>query len=214
MIATLTFIATAVAASALTTTSAFAADTKTELHAEIGKAAPDFTLPGSDGTSHSLASYRGKIVVLEWVNYECPFVKKHYHDSQRNMQQIQEMAKEKGIIWLSISSSAEGKQGYMSAADAKKMAEDRAAHPTTTLLDHEGAVGKLYEAQTTPHLYIVDAKGILRYRGAIDDKPSTDPADIPTAKNYVRQAIDQLLEGTPVSEPATESYGCSVKYAY
>lgn len=187
---------------------AFAAD------AEVGKAAPEFTLPGSDGKTHSLSSYRGKIVVLEWVNYECPFVKKHYHDSQRNMQKLQDMAHGKGIVWLSVSSSAEGKQGHLSAADAKTMATERGAHPAVTLLDHDGAVGKSYGAKTTPHMYIIDASGILRYQGAIDDTPSTEPADIPTAKNYVRQALDELATGKNVSEPATESYGCSVKYAF
>lgn len=184
-----------------------------EMHAEVDKPAPDFALLGSDGQEHPLSSYKGKIVVLEWVNYECPFVKKHYHEPQRNMQKLQAYAEEKGIVWLSISSSGEGKQGYMNAADAKRLSAERGASPTVTLLDHTGRVGKLYGARTTPHLFVIDVNGILRYMGAIDDAPSTDPDDIAEAKNYVRQAIDELLAGKEVSDQITESYGCSVKYA-
>lgn len=191
-----------------------AAISMAESKTEIDKAAPDFTLPGSDGKEHTLSSYKGKIVVLEWLNYECPFVKKHYHEPQKNMQTLQETATQDGIVWLSISSSAEGKQGYLTAADAQKLVVEKGTKSSATLLDHDGKVGKLYGARTTPHLFIIDAQGTLRYMGAIDDKASTDADDIANSKNYVKQALDELRAGKKVTESVTESYGCSIKYAF
>jgi peroxiredoxin len=177
---------------------------------EIGKAAPAFTLPGADGKTHSLADGKGKFVVLEWNNHECPFVKKQY--SSHTMQALQKKYTTKGVVWLRIVSSAPGKQGYVTAAEATAIAKEEKSAATATLLDPEGKVGRLYNAQTTPHMFIIDPSGKLIYMGAIDDKPSADPADIPGAKNYVSTALDEAFAGKPVSTPATKSYGCSVKY--
>ena len=178
----------------------------------IGKPAPAFTLSGADGKTYSLSQFKGKTVVLEWLNHECPFVKKHYNPSQMNMQKLQKIATSKGVIWLSINSSAEGKQGHLTAADALLATTAKGASPTAVLLDPSGVVGKSYGARTTPHMFIIDGEGTLRYMGAIDSTPSTDPSDIPEAKNYVSQALTELEAGKGISEPTTEPYGCSVKY--
>ncbi len=178
--------------------------------AEIGQAAPGFTLTGIDGAAHSLAEYAGKTVVLEWTNFECPFVKKHYVSG--NMQKLQEEYTAKGVIWLSVNSSAPGNQGNFESAEWQKRAADWNVKSTAILLDPDGTAGHAYGAKTTPHLFIVDGKGALVYRGAIDDAPGTDAAQIAGAKNYVRAALDAVLAGEPVAEPSTKSYGCSVKY--
>ena len=178
--------------------------------ATVGQTAPAFTLTDTSGKKHSLSDFSGKTVVLEWVNHECPFVKKHYGSG--NMQALQREATGKGVVWLSVNSSAPGKQGHLDAKlGAAAIAEKKSAS-TALLLDSEGTVGKLYGAKTTPHMYVIDAKGTLVYAGAIDDKPSTDPADVTGAKNYVRAALDEVLAGKPVTTATTQSYGCSVKY--
>jgi peroxiredoxin len=177
---------------------------------KIGQPAPDFTAVDSHGVSHALGDYRGKIVVLEWTNHQCPFVGKHYGTG--NMQALQQEATAAGVTWLSVISSAPGKQGYVSAAEANALTEQRKAAPTAVLLDPQGVLGRLYDARTTPHMYIIDAAGTLVYMGGIDDKPSTQYADVKTATNYVRVALDEIHHGKPVSKPVTRPYGCSVKY--
>jgi hypothetical protein len=149
-------------------------------------------------------------VVLEWTNHGCPFVKKHYDTG--NMQALQKDFTAKGVIWLSICSSGKGKEGYMSPAEWNKMTAEKAAAPTAVLLDEEGKVGKSYEAKTTPHMFIINPKGELIYKGAIDDKPTFNKDDIKEAINYVKEALDEALAGKPVSIDTTDAYGCSVKY--
>lgn len=178
---------------------------------EVGKPAPDFSAVDSNGKTHKLTGYRGKIVVLEWTNDGCPYVKKHYGSG--NMQSLQKYAAAKGIVWLTIVSSAPGKQGYVDGAQANELTKSRGAAPTAVLLDPEGAVAHLYDARTTPHMFIVNKDGTLVYMGGIDDKPTSNPDDIPSAKNYVRVALDEVLAGKPVAEAVTRPYGCSVKYA-
>ena len=177
---------------------------------QVGKPAPGFTSVDSHGATHSLHDYRGKIVVLEWTNHQCPFVGKHY--TTGNMQALQRAATEAGVTWLSVISSAPGKQGHVTGAEANALTTKRNASPTAVLLDAEGVVGRLYDARTTPHMYIIDAEGTLVYMGGIDDKPSTRHADVKTAKNYVRAALDELSRAQAVSMPVTRPYGCSVKY--
>ncbi len=177
---------------------------------EVGKPAPGFTLKDSTGKEHSLADFKGKTVVLEWVNYGCPFVKKHY--DSKNMQGLQKTAADKGVVWLAICSSAPGKQGNESpdAGKAKTAEYDSAA--TAYLVDEDGKVGKLYHAKTTPEMFVINPEGTLVYMGAIDDNKSPDPAVIAGSKNFVQAALDETLAGKPVSNPSTKSYGCSVKY--
>jgi len=178
--------------------------------AVIAEKAPDFTATDSNGKNHTLASYKGKIVVLEWLNHQCPFVKKHY--GSENMQKLQKAYTGKGVIWLSIISSAPGKQGYCTPEEANSLTGEKGAAPTAVLLDPQGTVGKLYGAKTTPHMFIISEDGVLVYNGAIDDIPSTDIADIAKAKNYVQSALDELLAGKAVSVATSQPYGCSVKY--
>jgi hypothetical protein len=177
---------------------------------KIGKPAPDFTAVDSRGVKHSLGDYRGKIVVLEWTNHQCPYVGKHYNTG--NMQALQQYATDAGVTWLSVISSAPGTQGYVSGTAADALTAKRQATPTAVLLDPEGVVGRLYDARTTPHMYIIDAAGTLVYMGGIDDKPSTQYADVKTATNYVRVALDEVRSAKAVSTPVTRPYGCSVKY--
>jgi peroxiredoxin len=178
--------------------------------ARPGAMAPDFTLPDAGGKNHALADYRGKWVVLEWVNYDCPFVKKHYGSG--NMQKLQKAASDKGVVWLSINSSAPGKQGHFEGdALTQRMATVKAV-PAAYLQDPEGQVGRLYKAKTTPTMFVVNPEGKVVYAGAIDDKPSTDQEDIAKAKNYVQTALDAAMAGKPVEPASTTSYGCGVKY--
>jgi peroxiredoxin len=177
---------------------------------EVGKPAPEFTLQDCSGKSVTLSDYKGKVVVLEWVNHGCPFVVKHYGSG--NMQKLQADATAKGVVWLSICSSAPEKQGHMSAADASKACAEKQTAATAYLLDESGEVGKKYGAKVTPELYVVNAEGLLVYHGAIDDKKSTNPGDIAGAKNYVAAALEEVLASKPVSTPKTDAYGCSVKY--
>jgi len=186
--------------------------TANHLRAEavVGQPAPAFTLADLDGKPVSLASYAGKIVVLEWTNVDCPFVHKHYDSG--NIPKLQQTYTAKGVVWLSINSSAPGQQGNLPAAQIEARRTAWHAASTDYLTDADGRVGRLYGAKTTPHFFIVDASGVLRYAGAIDSIPSPDPADIPHAENYVAEALDALLSGQPVKTASTRSYGCSVKY--
>lgn len=177
---------------------------------EVGKPAPDFTGTDSNGQTQRLSDFRGKTVVLEWTNHDCPFVVKHY--STGNMQAIQRETTAEGIVWLSIISSAPGKQGHVSPQQANELTRSRDAAPTAVILDPSGDIGRLYGAKTTPHMYIVDAEGTLVYMGGIDDRPTARHSDVEGANNYVRTALTQLANGQTVSEPVTRPYGCSVKY--
>lgn len=177
---------------------------------QIGAPAPAFTGVDSTGKSHSLADFRGKTVVLEWTNHDCPFVVKHYGSG--NMQALQREATAAGVVWLAVISSAPGEQGHVSGAEAIRIAGERRAAPSATILDPDGSIGRAYDARTTPHMYVIDPAGTLVYMGGIDDKPSADKADIPAAKNYVRAALDDLRAGRPVATPTSRPYGCSVKY--
>jgi hypothetical protein len=178
--------------------------------AVVGQLAPAFSAPDTTGATRSLADYKGKYVVLEWVNFECPFVGKHYGSG--HMQKLQKEYTGKGVVWLSINSSAAGQQGYYAADKVNALVAQKGASPTAYLLDTAGTIGRAYGAKTTPHMFIVDPRGTLIYAGGIDDTPSTDQADIKTAKNYVQAALDEALAGKPVTTASTQSYGCSVKY--
>jgi len=178
--------------------------------AKLNESAPEFKLTDSNGSEHSLSDFKGKIVVLEWINYDCPFVKKHY--DSKNMQSLQEKYTKEGIIWLAICSSNKGKQGNFSVEEINKRTNERGAKFTAYLIDEDGKVGKMYGAKTTPHMYIIDKSGMLVYAGGIDDKASTDVDDIQDAKNYVASALDELLAGKEVSVQSSTPYGCSVKY--
>ncbi|MBN2710627.1 MAG: thioredoxin family protein [Calditrichaceae bacterium] len=178
--------------------------------AQIGEKAPDFNLTDSNGKQHSLSDYKGKYVVLEWVNFGCPFVQKHYNS--KNMQTLQKEYRDKGVVWLSISSSASGKQGYLSAAEINETLKEKSSQPNAYLIDEDGTVGKLYDAKATPHMYIIDPDGNLIYNGAIDNIRSTNVEDVAKAHNYVSKTLDALLTGEKVEPFSTEAYGCSVKY--
>jgi peroxiredoxin len=176
----------------------------------LGEPAPDFTLTDLDGNQVKLSSFVDKFVVLEWTNYDCPFVKKHYETS--NMQALQNKYIKDGVIWLVINSSAPGKQGNYSINDWKRLAAERQSFPTAILPDESGKAGKLYMAQTTPHMFVIDKNGELVYMGAIDDDPSYAKEGVKTATNYVDKALKEAMEGKPVSTPISRPYGCSVKY--
>jgi peroxiredoxin len=177
---------------------------------KVDAPAPDFSLQNSSGDTVTLSDYKGKYVVLEWTNHLCPYVQKHY--SSDNMQSLQQKYSAKEVIWLSIISSAPGKQGYVSKAEADQLTESRDASPTHVLFDSEGAVGKMYAAKTTPHMYIIDPTGDLRYAGAIDSIKSANPADIEKADNFLDLGMSALLAGQEVTNKLTPPYGCSIKY--
>ena len=176
----------------------------------VGSPAPDFKLTDTDGKTHSLAEHKGKYVVLEWTNPQCPFVQKHYESG--NMQKLQAEYAKKGVVWLSIDSSAQGKEGYLTADQGKTWVKEAGAASTALLLDPDGKVGKLYGAKTTPDMFIVDPEGKLVYAGAIDSIPSANKADIAKATNYVRVGLDEAMSGKAVTTTSTKSYGCGVKY--
>jgi peroxiredoxin len=178
---------------------------------EIGKPAPNFSLPDTNGKTHMLADLKGKYVVLEWYQPDCPFVRKHYRSG--NMQALQKEYTTKGVVWLSIDSSAPGEEGNYPAGKLNEIAAQDSASRTALLVDPTGDVGRLYGAKTTPDMYVIDPKGILVYKGAIDNKRSTDLADVQTATNYVKGALDAVMNGKTVPTTATQPYGCSVKYA-
>jgi peroxiredoxin len=178
---------------------------------KTGAAAPAFTTSATTGKTVSLADQRGKIVVLEWTNHECPYVLKHYDTG--NMQALQKEATGRGVVWLTVISSAPGTQGFVGAAEADQLTASRKAAPTAVLLDPTGAVGKMYGATNTPHMYVIDKAGTLMYAGAIDDRPTTRRSDVQGAQNYVREALQAVAAGQPVKTPVTRAYGCTVKYA-
>src|SRR6202022_2845913 len=176
----------------------------------VGSAAPDFSLTDAKGKTHSLSEYKGKYVVLEWFNPECPFVKKHYGGG--NMQKLQEQYTGKGVAWLTIDSNAPGTEGNLSPEQAEKVANAWKTKQTALLLDPEGKAGRAYGAKNTPNMVIISPEGKIVYQGAIDSKATPNPGDIPSSTNYVKVALDESLSGKPVSNPTTKPYGCSVKY--
>lgn len=178
--------------------------------AVIGQSAPGFTATDSLGKTHRLADFRGKTVVLEWTNAECPFVKKHYGDG--DMQRSQAQARRDGVVWLTINSGAAGKQGHVTADAANALIKTQATASAAYLLDPTGAIGRLYGAKTTPHMFVIDRAGTLVYAGAIDDRPTADPADLKGANNYVRAALADLGAGRGVKVASSKAYGCGVKY--
>lgn len=179
--------------------------------AKVGDAAPDFTGTDSNGKTHKLSEYRGKYVVLEWHNNGCPFVRKHYESG--NMQKLQKEWTAKGIVWLSILSSAPGHEGYVTGAEENAYMKKMNASPTAAILDPKGEIGHMYNAKTTPQMVVVDPQGKIVYDGAIDDHPTPDKDDLPKSKNYVAAALTASLAGQSVDPSTTRPYGCSVKYA-
>lgn len=180
------------------------------LAVRVGEPAPDFTSVDSNGKSQRLADYKGKYVVLEWHNQGCPYTKKHYESG--NMQRLQKEWTAKGVVWLTVISSAPGTQGFVTPSQENDYVKQMSAAPTAVLMDPSGTLGHLYAAKTTPHMYIIDPSGTLIYNGAIDDHPTSDPSDIKNSKNYVSAALGEALAGKPVTDSATRPYGCSVKY--
>jgi hypothetical protein len=179
--------------------------------ASVGQPAPAFSATDTAGRSVSLADFKGKTVVLEWVNPGCPYVRKHYGSG--NLPATQKDAVASGVVWLAINSTAKDATDYQPPAELAKWMASQQAAPSATLMDESGRIGQAYGARTTPHMYVIDTKGVLAYAGAIDSKPSANPADIPGATNYVKQALGELRAGKAVSQPVTRAYGCSVKYA-
>jgi alkyl hydroperoxide reductase subunit AhpC len=178
--------------------------------AQIGSQAPDFHGTDSNGKTESLDQYRGKFVVLEWHNHDCPYTMKHYQSG--NMQSLQKQWTAKGVVWLTVISSAPGTQGYVDAAQENAYLKKMGAQPTAAILDPKGDIGHLYGAKTTPNMFVIDPSGKLIYAGAIDDHPSTDISDIQSSKNYVSAALTEAMKGQPVQVAVTRPYGCSVKY--
>ncbi|KQV96481.1 redoxin domain-containing protein [Pelomonas sp. Root1237] len=179
--------------------------------ANVDAPAPTFSATTADGKTVNLADYKGKTVVLEWTNHDCPYVRKHY--GAGNMQTQQKAAAAQGVVWLQVISSAPGQQGFVDGATAQKLNADRGAVPTATLLDPKGELGKLYGAQTTPHMYVIKADGTLAYKGGIDSLATPDKADIAKAEPYVTEALAAVAAGRKVEKASTRPYGCSVKYA-
>ncbi len=177
---------------------------------EVGKAAPQFTAKDAKGATVSLSEQRGKVVVLEWVNFDCPFVKKHY--SSGNMQKLQADYTGKGVVWLTISSSGEGKEGYLEASKLGELADSKGNKATYVIADGTGSIGKAYDAKTTPHMFIIDKEGKLVYNGAIDSKATTEAADVDTADKLFAKAADAVLAGKTVENAKNQPYGCGVKY--
>jgi len=177
--------------------------------ASIGQPAPDFTLSDAAGKPVKLSQFKGKQVVLEWNNPGCPFVRKHY---QGNMQALQKDFTNQGVVWLAINSTEDASGDYLSPPQLARWMQDKGASPSATLMDEDGQVGKAYGARVTPHMYIVNAQGLLAYAGAIDNIPTARAADIEKATNYIRQGLGELLAGKPISTPTSQAYGCSIKY--
>jgi peroxiredoxin len=177
---------------------------------QIGRPAPEFAVNDSKGASRHLSEFRGKPVVLEWTNADCPYTRKHY--TSGNMQGVQTLAQKNGVIWLSVISSAPGKQGYVNGPAADALTESRGAAPTAVLLDPEGTVGRLYHARTTPHMFVIDKDGNLQYMGGMDSIATADVSDIPKAEPYLKEAMLAVAQGKPVAHAVTNPYGCSVKY--
>lgn len=179
--------------------------------ASVGQPAPTFSVSDAAGKVVSLADFKGKTVVLEWVNPECPYVRKHYGSA--NMQATQKRATATGVVWLSVNSTHPSHGDYKQPGEMTRWNQQQGASPSATLMDSDGRVGRAYGARTTPHIYVVDAKGTLVYAGGIDDKPSANPADVKTAKNFVNAALADMQAGRPIAQAVTRAYGCSVKYA-
>jgi len=194
-----------IAIAALVTGPLYAADVP-----PVGSAAPDFSAPDTNGKTHSLSQYKGKYVVLEWFNPECPFVKKHYGSD--NMQKLQQEYTGKGVVWLTIDSNAPGTEGNITPDQAEKIMASWKTKQTALLLDPESKVARSYGAKNTPNMVVINPEGKIVYEGAIDNKATPNPADIPNSTNYVKAALDESLAGRPVSNPTTKPYGCSVKY--
>ena len=176
----------------------------------VNQPAPAFTVTDTRGTSHTLDAYRGKWVVLEWFNHDCPYTKKHY--SSDNMQALQRDYTAKGVVWISVVSSAPGKDGFESAADADRTTIEKKAAPSFVVRDTAGVLGRMYGARNTPQLFAIDPEGVLRYAGAIDDKPTSRAKDVKGANNYLKAALDAGLSGQPIAVATTQPYGCEVKY--
>jgi peroxiredoxin len=177
---------------------------------EVGAPAPDFSVIDTKGEVWTLDHLKGKTTILEWTNHDCPYVRKHYDSG--NMQRLQHKAAEEGVVWLTVISSAPGKQGHVSPEQADELTVSREAAPVAVLLDESGEMGGAYGASTTPHLFMIDPEGTLIYMGGIDDRPTSDVADIEGATNYVDQALAELAAGDALSTPVTRPYGCSIKY--
>jgi len=177
----------------------------------VGDAAPDFAGTDTNGKTQKLSDYRGKFVVLEWTNNGCPYTRKHYDSG--NMQSLQKQWTAKGVVWLTILSSASGEQGYMTASQENAYISKVHADPTAAILDPWGTIGHMYAAKTTPHMFVIDPSGKLIYDGAIDDHATTDTSDIPSSRNYVSAALTSAMAGQPVATAYTRPYGCSVKYS-
>ena len=176
----------------------------------VGEAAPNFTAVDTNGVEHSLSDFKGKNVVLEWSNHDCPFVVKHYRPG--NMQKVQKQATDNGAIWLTIVSSAKGKQGSVSPEQANEIMKKDGVHSTARFLDPSGELGRLYDAKTTPHMFVIDKEGVLAYAGAIDSDSGFQSSSIEGATNYVIEALNNLNAGEPVKVASTKPYGCSIKY--
>jgi peroxiredoxin len=176
----------------------------------VGEQAPDFSVVDAYGNMHSLSDYEGQYLILEWLNHDCPFVRKHYDGN--NMQELQEKYTEKGVVWLSVISSAPGTQGYLEPEEARSITQEKNASPTAVLLDVEGVMGRAYDARVTPHMYIINPDGVLEFNGAIDDRPTARPRDLEGAHNYVVAAMTSLMNGQPVEVTTNTPYGCTVKY--
>ncbi len=203
-------VLTAIGATAAAGCLAPALSTRAEANAQTGTPAPAFTATDSKGRAHALAAYKGKTVILEWTNHECPYTVKHY--ATGNMQALQKAATDAGVIWLTVVSSRPGTQGHVNGLEADQLTENRSARPTAVLLDPDGNLGRLYGARTTPHMFIIDPAGTLVYMGAIDDQPTANPASVKGARNYVREALDAMSQDRPIAAASTRPYGCSVKY--
>jgi hypothetical protein len=205
MLGTAAKLATALAATLL-----FLSGVGSAADVRPGKPAPDFKVKDANGTEHTLSQYKGKIVVLEWNNFECPYVQKHY--TTGNMQALQAEAAAKGAIWLVVNSAPPGMGGYLHGLEAQKHLDDRKSRPTAYLIDDTSRIGRAYEAKSTPQMVVIGKDGTLAYIGAIDDRPTANPKDVDGARNYVREAITAVSEGKPVPTASTRPYGCSVKY--
>jgi peroxiredoxin len=178
--------------------------------ARVGAPAPAFTLPASNGRTVSLADFKGKTLVLEWTNHDCPYVGKHYRGN--NMQMLQKKWTARNIVWLTVISSAPGTQGYVTATEANKLTTDRNAAPSAVLLDPKGVTGRAYGARVTPHMFVISGDGMVVYAGGIDDKQSAQLEDLKTARNFIDNALTELSQGKPVSVTGARAYGCTVKY--
>src|SRR5216684_7687136 len=189
----------------LVSTALFAADSP-----PVGATAPDISATDSKGKTQTLSQYKGKYVVLEWFNPECPFVKKHYGSG--NMQKLQQEYTSKGVVWLTIDSNAPGTEGNLTSEQAAQKMADWKTHQTALLLDPEGKAGRAYGAKNTPNMVVINPEGKLIYEGAIDSKATPNPADIPSSTNYVKVALDESLAGKPVTTANTRPYGCGIKY--